>query len=226
MFTALVAAAVFASAPSRPLLLAHVMPWFEAEPARLGWHWTMGKLDPAEVRRTGRVASHYRPLIGAYDSDDPVVVELQTLWMRVAGFDGVLADWYGTQPHDDYPMIHARTRRLFDAAERVGLKIGVVYEDQTVRNAVRGGLIGPDRAMPIARETGQFLRSWFRRKGWWRVAGQPVVMVFGPQGFGAPEWAAFREGAGDHRLFVLHHPQPFAQGVFDWPVPSQGLAFT
>ena len=50
--------------PSRPLVMVHVMPWFEAPPTHptWGWHWTMGKTQPA----SGSLATHDRPLIGAY----------------------------------------------------------------------------------------------------------------------------------------------------------------
>lgn len=220
--TGLVAALLLSVAAPRPLLFVHVMPWFEADGGKLGWHWTMNR---PELAGKG-VASHFRPLTGPYDSKDPAILELQCAWMKLAGFDGVLADWYGTQPHFDYPMIHARTQALFDAAERFGLKIGVVYEDQTVRNAIREKLIGPERAIPIARETGEFLgREWFKRPGWWRLGGRPVVMVFGPQHFGEAEWSAFRAGSGPIRLLTLHDPRAYSDGAYDWPVPSKGLAF-
>ncbi len=213
-------------AAARPLLFAHVMPWFEAAEGRYGWHWTMNVRSAEDVRQ-GRVASHFRPLLGAYDSMDPKVLEAHALWMKLAGFDGVLADWYGVRSDFDYAMIHRRTEALFDAAERAGLRIGVVYEDQSLGNAVRHGLMSAADAPAQAREVGRFLRTrWFARKGWWRIDGRPVVLVFGPQHLQSDGWAAFREGAGPVCLLTLHQRQPFADGGFDWPVPSEGLAFT
>ena len=29
--------------------------------------------------------------------------------MRIAGIDGVIADWYGSEDFNDYAMIHRRT---------------------------------------------------------------------------------------------------------------------
>ena len=220
-------AAVAPSAPPRrPPLLIHVMPWFSADANSLGGHWRMNR-TAEEVRKSGRVASHFRPLIGPYDSLDPAVIELQVGWMKLAGFDGVLADWYGTQPHFDYPMIHERTKALFDVATKAGLSIGVVYEDQTVGNAIREKLITADQAAPIARQTGQFLaKEWFPRPNWLRIKGKPAVLVFGPQYFKEPEWAAFRAAAGDYQLLTLHKTHPFSQGGYDWPIPSLGMKFT
>ena len=63
-----------------------------------GWHWTMGTFDPdSEEGRPATLASHYRPLIGPYDSGDPDVLEYHTLLLKLAGIDGVVIDWYGTE---------------------------------------------------------------------------------------------------------------------------------
>ena len=60
---------------SRPLVLVHYMPWFEARPARpvWGWHWTMSHFDPEKpVGGKRPIASHFYPLIGPYDSCGPI----------------------------------------------------------------------------------------------------------------------------------------------------------
>jgi hypothetical protein len=209
------------SAALRPLLLIHVMPWFQAPPVSegFGWHWTMDKARPAE----GRAASHYRPVIGAYDSLDPDVLELQVGWMKLAGFDGALADWYGTAPRYDYPMIHERTKALFAACERAGLKIGVVFEDQSVGNPLKNGVEGADSLAEGARRAGRWMREeWLGRPSWLTLKGKPVAPVFGPQAFGPAEWAEFRKSAGELHLVGLHTARPGFDGVMDWPLPSRG----
>jgi hypothetical protein len=211
---------------SRPLLFAHVMPWFSAHEKELGWHWKMNK-STEEVRKSGKVASHYRPLIGPYDSNDPSTVELQVLWMKVAGFDGVIADWYGTEPHYDYPMIHERTKSLFKACDQFGLGISVVYEDQTVKNAINGKLIPESESLKIATRTGEFLKSqWLAKPNWLKVNGKPAVLVFGPQHFKGTEWTAFKEATGPISFLTLHKSHSFSDGGYDWPIPSLGLKFT
>ena len=62
------------AAAERKLVLAHYMPWYESKAVsgQWGWHWTMNKFQPDKVVQGRReLASHYRPLIGAYDSNDP-----------------------------------------------------------------------------------------------------------------------------------------------------------
>ncbi|MDP7108041.1 MAG: hypothetical protein QGH41_13225, partial [Roseibacillus sp.] len=82
-------------------VLVHYMPWFASKPVsgHWGWHWTMDRFRPDRTGPDGRLelASHYRPLIGAYDSSDPDVLECQVLLMKFAGISGVVIDWYGTE---------------------------------------------------------------------------------------------------------------------------------
>jgi len=81
---------------AKPLVMAHYMPWYESKPVsgHWGWHWTMNHFDPDRREPNGRqpLASQFRPLIGAYDSSDPDVLEYQTLEMKLAGIDGVFID--------------------------------------------------------------------------------------------------------------------------------------
>ncbi len=222
---ALLALAVTAQTP-RPDFMIHVMPWFVFDSQSVGWHWTMNK-KPEDVRISGQVASHYTPLIGPYDSSDPKVVDLQIGWMKLAGFDGVLADWYGAADYYDYPMINERTQALFAAATKAKMKIGVVYEDQSVGNPIKNGLASPSLAQSLAKEAGTLLnRTWISQPNWWRLDGRPVVMVFGPQYFNQPEWAAFKQGAGDILLLTLHKITVPGEGGYDWPIPDLGLDFT
>lgn len=212
--------------PARPDFMIHVMPWFVYDSQTVGWHWTMNK-KPEEVRRTGKVASHYTPLIGPYDSADPKALDLHIGWMKLAGFDGVLADWYGAADYYDYVMINERTKALFAAATKAKMKIGVVYEDQSVGNPVKNGLANQSLAPSLANEAGTYLnRTWITQPNWWRLGGRPVVMVFGPQFFTQVEWSAFKRGSGDILLLTLHKITVPGEGGFDWPIPDLGLEFT
>jgi len=173
------------------------------------------------------LASHYHPLIGAYDSGDPDVIELQIGWMKIAGFDGVLADWYGVKDHFDYPMIHERTKLLFAAATKAELKIGVVYEDQSIGNAIRAEKMTLAEKPSAITEVGSFLRkTWLSQPNWIRFKGKPAMLVFGPQAFNEADWTDFRKAAGDHHLVTLHKTYPSSSGAYDWPIPDLGRKFT
>lgn len=178
------------------------------------------------AKESGKAASHYQPLLGMYDSLDKDVVECHLIWMKAAGFDGILADWYGIHDYFDYAMIHERTKFLFNAAEKVGMKIGVVYEDQTVKHAVDKNLLAEADSERIAKETGEWLKqNWLQRRSWLKLGKNPSLFVFGPQKFKEKEWSFFRSGSGTIDLLTLHHPQPYGDGVYDWPVPAKGNEF-
>lgn len=82
--------------PQRPLLMAHYMPWYQTPDVSgyWGWHWTMDHFDPSQEDDAGRpeIASHYLPLTGPYDSRDQLILEYQTLLVKISGIDGVIVD--------------------------------------------------------------------------------------------------------------------------------------
>ena len=163
---------------------AHFMPWFETDATCLdagkwGWHWTMNaSLNPAQ----GEIASHYHPLTGAYASGDPVVLDYQCLLMKYSGLEGVMVDWYGSDADNGTARHTSNTVALFKAIEKAGMKMTIVYEDQTLSSA----------SDPVgkAREDMRYLaRNFFQSDNYTKVDGKPLLLVFGPQGINTPkEW--------------------------------------
>ncbi len=200
----------------RPLLLVHVMPWFSLNPP--GWHWTMGKTEASK----GALASHYHPLGGAYDSADPDLVERQTLLMKIAGFDGMLVDWYGDRDRYDYLPNHRVAGKLFEAAKRTGLSFALVYEDQTVPNLVSGGVFKREDAVSEGKSLFTRARTaWFGSPTYQKVDGKPLVMVFGPQYYKEEDWTTILPT--NVAFYTLHRRRGAAAvGAFDWPLPGDG----
>jgi hypothetical protein len=219
-----------APAPARPLVLVHVMPWFAGKPfsPAWGWHWTMGAFDPdgAGGRGPGRIASHYAPEIGPYDSGDPAVIEAQLLLMRLSGIDGVVADWYGRADLFDYAAIHRNTAALFEAAGRLGMKFAVCYEDQTIPKLVAAGRLRADERVAHAKgELDWLRRNWFAAPHYLRHAGRPVLLSFGHAGLTDAEWGEALPAGPDAIVYLSEHRRrPGASGAFDWPVPGEGIA--
>jgi hypothetical protein len=208
---------------SRPQFLAHYMPWFESKPFSgvWGWHWTMGRFDPERSAPDGRrdVASHYYPLIGPYDSTDPDVLEYHTLLMRIAGIDGVIADWYGSEDVNDYAMIHRRTVLLFDAAGRRGLRFAVCYEDRVLRVMAERKKLTPTKVVEHGRTHLLFCQeNWFERPSYVTWEGKPLLLVFGPDYLSSTQreavFSGMRRPSAD---FSLHERRPPAIGSFAWP---------
>jgi hypothetical protein len=215
------------AADDRPLLLVHYMPWFESKPVSgvWGWHWTMNKFDPEKVGPDGRrqIASHYYPLTGPYDSADPHVLEYHALLMRIAGIDGVIADWYGIDGIFDYPVIHRRTQLLFDEARRRGLRFAVCYEDRVLKVAQERRQATTRQAMDRGQAHVRYVaEQWFRDPLYARWDGRPLLLVFGQEYLSRAEhWAHVFEPLGGRDAWpALFAQRPIAgitAGTFAWP---------
>jgi hypothetical protein len=215
----------------QPLILAHYMPWYVAKPASQvwGWHWTMDHFDPdKEVDGRWPIAFHYYPLIGPYDSSDENVLEYHLLLMKLAGIDGVIVDWYGLQNLYDYPILHRNTQRLVEQVERLGKKVVICYEDQTIPALVKAAKVkAEDRVAHAAAEIDWLADNWFKLKSYVQLDGRPVLLSFGHAGLTNEEWSqCLAKLKSPVSYFSEHFRRDGAQGGFDWPIPKEGLQAT
>ena len=210
---------------ARPLFLAHYMPWFQAPPVsgNFGWHWHMGSTDPYQKDAHGlsRIASHYYPLTGPYDSGDPDLLAYQAALMKAAGVDGVIVDWYGTSHSFDYPQLQKSSQALFRAVHDAGLKFAICYEDQSVGRRVESHEIDSAAAAEAAKaDMSWAARTWFKEEAYLKAGGRPVVLCFGPQYFrDAGQWDAVFSGLDPRPLLVTLNGAggAAAEGSFPWP---------
>jgi hypothetical protein len=218
------------AAPAKlPLILAHYLPWFEARPesSHWGWHWTLNTFNPEKVTDGRRsIASHYYPLIGPYDSGNPAVIEYHLLLMKLAGIDGVIADWYGRSNFLDYPIVHRNTAALFQQAEKLGMRIGICYEDQTIPRLVQARQLRESGRVEHARKEIEWLQvHWFVRPIYLKLNGKPVLLSFGQEGLTDAEWDRVAASVTEMPLYLSEHRRrAAAAGGFDWPLPQEGLA--
>ncbi|NBR62976.1 MAG: hypothetical protein EBT77_01435 [Verrucomicrobia bacterium] len=216
-----------APAENRKVILSHYMPWYEAPSMRGKWggHWTGWKNehDPENKNAKGLpdIYSHYHPLIGPYDSTDPDVLECQLLQMKLAGIDGVVADWYGQIEFHDYGPIHQATQALFQASEKLGMKFCALYEDRTIEKMVQDGALAKDRIGEHLTKVVDWCRKeWFGHPNYVRHKGKPLFLNFGPIYVKDAEiWKqALGEGEQRPQFFCLHHlwRSAGADGGFTW----------
>lgn len=211
-----------------PKLLAHVMPWYATRSisGRWGWHWTMNHFDP-EQEANGRrpIASTLYPVIGPYDSSDTSVLEYHLLLMKLAGIDGIIIDWYGLTDVNDYAELHRNTTLLVDMAKPLELEVAICYEDRTVLELQKKGLLEQGRAAHAAREIQWLAENWFTLDHYIEYDGRPLLLSFGVANMTDDEWRETLQLADVPVAYVSQAKRrPGASGVFDWPVPSQGLA--
>lgn len=211
-------------------ILAHYMPWYtaDAEAGRWGWHWTMDRFDPNRVRWDGKrdVASHDYPLIGLYDSSDRAVIECQLQQMKLAGIDGVIIDWYGTDDVNDYAAIHESTKQLIEVVEKAGLQFAICYEDRSIEQAIKRGKLKEEDAVKRAAETLQGVADeWFASKAYLKVDERPVLLVFGPIYFSEEQWEEVVAPLdGEATIHALPHlsDRPGVDAPFAWPPVTGG----
>ncbi len=214
------------------------MPWYVAKPYSpgWGWHWTMNRYNPDQTNSAARreIASNYYPQIGPYDSADPIVLEYHVLLMKLAGIDGIIADWYGMDDFNDYALINQRTLALQRFATRAGLKFCLCYEDRSIQAAVNAGRLPPAQAVIRAQETMVYAENhYFNQPGYLRNATQrPVLLNFGPIYFTqSAQWTSIfsaLSATNQPAFFSLDRRLPAGEGAFNWPPMhlSQGTGGT
>ena len=214
-----------AAAAPKPVFT-HYMPWFVAKPysSSWGWHWTMNHYNPDTIGSDGRrsIASWYYPLIGPYDSADPVVLEYHVLLMKLAGIDGVIVDWYGMDNYLDYGVNNQRTAALFNYTQKAGLQFSLCYEDATIKNEVNGNYISATGAVSHAQQTMLYVQSnYFGSPTYARWNQQPVFLNFGPQYFTtSAQWQSnfsVLNATNQPAFFTEDNRLPGFAGAFDWP---------
>ena len=211
-----------------PQIMVHYMPWYASKPVsgEWGWHWTMNHFDPDTIADDGRreIASHYYPLIGPYDSNDPHALECHVLLMKFAGIDGAIIDWYGIKDHYDYATIHRNTNHLITYIKKAGLSFAICYEDQSVKHLVNDGVLGESQALSHGKEVLRWMENhWFVADEYAKIAGRPLLLVFGPQYFKGASWKELFSGLSQPPYFyTLNSLQEGADGVFGWPPVRDG----
>jgi len=224
----LAALGAHAAPASPPLLLAHYMPWFEADPAsgRWGWHWTMHHFDPQLVTNGRRqIASHYYPLAGPYDSGDEDLLECQAQLMKLSGIDGVVFDWYGSSGQLDYGINSAHSMKFVPVLKKAGLRFCVMYEESTLPTLVKRGKLTDDQTPAQCRADMNWLETnWFPEPSYVRLGGKPVVMSFGWGYFNKGEWQDILSSLSPSPiLFTEGRMRPGASGEYAWTERKDGL---
>ena len=215
-------------------VLVHYMPWYASKPisGHWGWHWTMDHFKPDKMEANDRreLASHYQPLIGPYDSNDPDVLECQVLLMKFSGISGVIIDWYGTENFRDYATIHRNSLSLIKHLKQAGLKFAICYEDQSIKHMIESGKLKKTQEVAHAKQEFKWLeQNWFTDPAYVKLKGKPVLLIFGPQHFKKAQWGQITSSLSTQpTLYTLPHltSQAKGSGAFGWPPVDGGKNVT
>ncbi len=148
---------------ARREVLAFYYGWYGTPSYSGQWvHWTA--VDAA-ARHIGNSTDF--PAQGAYDSHDPAVIERQAEAAHAAGLTGFIASWWGQGSFEDRGM-----PLLLAAARRHSLEVSAYYEK----------IAGEDpatRSAAAVADLDYLLGHYGADMAWLRVAGEPVVFIYG-----------------------------------------------
>ena len=133
-------------------------------------HW--GRID--EVNKDIQASTHY-PIIGAYDSHDPKVIDRHCQWANRAGIDTLIVSWWGHNSYTDRAM-----DKILDSCRRHGLNACIYYES----------VPRPRTPESAANDIVKVLDKYGKHAAHLKVNGKPVVFIYGRtlQELGLTDW--------------------------------------
>jgi len=133
-------------------------------------HW--GRID--ETNKDIRASTHY-PIIGAYDSHDPKVIDQHCQWAKRAGIDTLIVSWWGHGSYCDRAMA-----KILDGCRQHGLTACIYYE--TVPR--------PRTPESAANDIVKVLEKYGKHPAHLKVNGKPVVFIYDRtlQQLGLTDW--------------------------------------
>ncbi|MBI4600727.1 MAG: hypothetical protein HY721_02090 [Planctomycetes bacterium] len=143
------------------LVLAYHYPWY-------GY-----KAPDAWDRKT---ADH--PLLGAYRSADPKLIDFQLSLASDAGIDGFVVSWGG--PDTEQEEILSQMLDELERSPRGRFRLSVICEAYAGKSDLDSG--------KVERDLLHLLRRHGKRKAFLRADGRPVAFVYTPQGWPAERW--------------------------------------
>lgn len=142
--------------------LAFYYGWYGNPEVSKRWvHW-----KNVDVAKKHIDESTHFPVLGAYDTHDPKIVNTHCRQAKEAGLTGFVATWWRQNDFHDEGM-----PLLLDTARKHGLKITVYYEAVPPRGkpTVEGAV---DDLLYI-------MRRYAGHPAWLKVGGKPVIFIYG-----------------------------------------------
>ncbi len=158
--------------PARPLLLANYYCWYhDGQHAKAPFlHWTYSSSATnalaKQAQKPGEPVpnSMFRPLIGLYDSADPVVAEWHVQLAKAAGIDAFLVDWWDSHNDLDQNVDHG----IVAASDKLGFKFALLDERAQFHQKFDDYKVMLTRALKRYKDHPAYLR----------IEGRPVVYLY------------------------------------------------
>lgn len=212
---------------STPLFV-YYRSWFQTPEYDAFWgiRWRMNTKDPNNVDADGKreIASYYYPTIGPYSSRDTVVVQLQSLWMKYAGIDGVSMDWFGTSGATDFDIIKGATEVAMSQFHNTGLTAHIAYQDKSIYHAMQLTQ-STDTLSKLAADL-NYLKQLATEDFWTKENNVPLLLINGPRFVKSEHtWDSAFTAANWHPETYVYQERSAAlpgSGEFGWPWGGSG----
>lgn len=226
MSSAVSAAQPDASAPPKPLLVAHYISWYQTPQISGSWgFWSVNRPTipreywhyPDQKLTNGcrDISSVYYPLVGPYDSADPDTCEYHILQAKLAGIDAFVADWYGPAASAEHPYDNIGFLAMKKAAEKLDFKVMICWEDRSMFPPISKGVTNREGAVESGQRMIQYLnQEWFASPAYLKIHGHPVMTDYAYGQAGATIHEPWLNAAEWNR--VLQSIQPEAWLIHDW----------
>ncbi len=117
--------------------------------------WYGNSSDPANSRHweESQTGGHvHTSLIGAYDSDDPEVLEYHILSAWAAGIDGFVVDWFGEQTYENTALLTLldRAEELTKKYNRNGFNFEIASAYKQLPDALKQRMTTPSYAIDVS----------------------------------------------------------------------------
>lgn len=151
--------------------------------------------------------SRHYPARGAYDSQDPALLESHILQAQAAGLTGFIATWWGQNGYEDRAF-----QLLLDQADKHDFKTTIYWETAPGK--------GREQIAHAVADLVYVVQKYGPRKSFLKVDGRPVIFVYGRVMEEVPfaSWPAIISGArsqaGDFLLVADGYNESFAR-MFD-----------
>ncbi|HKE22201.1 MAG TPA: glycoside hydrolase family 99-like domain-containing protein [Bryobacteraceae bacterium] len=173
---------------------------------RVSDRWVHWKNVDAAAHHIGE-STHF-PVLGAYDSHDPKIVEQHCRQAADAGITGFIVSWWRQGDFHDQGMA-----LMLDTAQKHGLKITIYYE-----TAATGGAPTADNAV---NDLLYLASKYGSHPAWLKAGGKPVFFVYG-RAIGELKVAGWEKVIDDFSakdpagaVFLADRIAPDAARVFD-----------
>jgi hypothetical protein len=144
-------------------VMAFYYPWYGTPQGSGGQgksvHW--GKVD---AEKKDIEASRNYPVLGAYDSHEPKVVEQHCTWAKQAGIDTFIVSWWGHGTYEDKAM-----PLILETCAKHNMTACVYYE----------AVPDPKTPQSAADDIVKILEHYAGHPAYLKTGGRPVVFVYG-----------------------------------------------